>query len=132
MSSLDSDFDELIDKIKHGREFGHASFEPIYYLVFHPDQILEVKRRHSLGKSACRTRAGTFMSSRSPSDRRHSGQCTDAQDLAGGRPSAPLAWEKTNQSLANAVANGALQARLEAALAAMDPGNEVDPAGHRS
>jgi hypothetical protein len=34
---------------------------------------------------------------------------------------APLAWEKTNKSLANAVANGALQARLEAALAAIDP-----------
>jgi len=24
---------------------GHASFEPIYYLIFSPDQILEVKRQ---------------------------------------------------------------------------------------
>ena len=30
---------------------------------------------------------------------------------------APLAWEKTNQALANAVGNGALQERLEARLA---------------
>jgi hypothetical protein len=45
MSSLKADFDELRERIKHGRELGHASFEPIYYLVFHPSQILEVKRQ---------------------------------------------------------------------------------------
>lgn len=37
MSSLDNDFNELIERIRHGREFGHASFEPIFYLVFHPE-----------------------------------------------------------------------------------------------
>jgi hypothetical protein len=31
--------------ISNGREIGHASFEPIYYLVFPPSQILEVKRQ---------------------------------------------------------------------------------------
>ena len=45
MSSLKADFDELVTRIRHGRELGHASFEPIYYLVFPPAQILEVKRR---------------------------------------------------------------------------------------
>ena len=45
MSSLKADFDELRERIKHGREFVHASFEPIYYLVFPPEQILDVKRR---------------------------------------------------------------------------------------
>ena len=45
MSSLKADFDELRERIRHGREFGHASFEPIYYLVFQPKQILEVKRQ---------------------------------------------------------------------------------------
>jgi len=33
MSSLKSDFSELLERIRHGRELGHASFEPIYYLV---------------------------------------------------------------------------------------------------
>jgi hypothetical protein len=32
MSSLKADFDELHERIRHGRELGHASFEPIYYL----------------------------------------------------------------------------------------------------
>lgn len=45
MSSLKAEFDELRERIRHGRELGHASFEPIYYLVFPPEQILEVKRQ---------------------------------------------------------------------------------------
>ncbi len=45
MSSLKADFDELCERIRHGRELGHASFEPIYYLIFLPSQILAVKRQ---------------------------------------------------------------------------------------
>src|SRR6266700_5076980 len=45
MSSLNADFNELLERIRHGREFGHASFEPIYYLVFPPHEILAVKRQ---------------------------------------------------------------------------------------
>jgi hypothetical protein len=45
MSLLKSNFDELIAKIKQGREFTHASFEPIYYLVFSPQEIVTVKRQ---------------------------------------------------------------------------------------
>src|SRR6185295_2679377 len=44
MSSLKADFDELRERIRRGRDLGHSSFEPIYYLVFPPSQILEVKR----------------------------------------------------------------------------------------
>jgi hypothetical protein len=45
MSSLKSNFDELVAKIKQGREFTHASFEPVYYLVFSPAEIIAVKRQ---------------------------------------------------------------------------------------
>lgn len=45
MSSLKADFDELRQRIKQGRELGHSGFEPVYYLVFLPDQILNVKRQ---------------------------------------------------------------------------------------
>lgn len=45
MPSLKADFDELRERVKQGRELGHASFEPIYYLVFPPNQILEVKQQ---------------------------------------------------------------------------------------
>ncbi len=33
MSLLKSNFDELVAKIKQGREFTHASFEPILSLI---------------------------------------------------------------------------------------------------
>ena len=45
MSSLKADFDELRERIRQGRELGPASFEPIYYLIFHPRQMLEVKQQ---------------------------------------------------------------------------------------
>lgn len=45
MSSLKSNFDELVAKIKQGREFTQASFEPVYYLVFSPEDIVAVKRK---------------------------------------------------------------------------------------
>ncbi len=44
MPSLKADFDELIERVRHGRDLAHASFESVYYLVFSPSQILEVKR----------------------------------------------------------------------------------------
>ena len=44
MSSLKADFEELLERIRHGRDLGHASFEPIYYLIFPARRILEVKR----------------------------------------------------------------------------------------
>lgn len=45
MSFLKSDFNELVAKIKQGREFTQASFEPVYYLVFKPEEIVTVKRK---------------------------------------------------------------------------------------
>jgi len=45
MSSLKANFDELRERIRHGRDLGHASFEPIYYLIFPPEQLLEAKRQ---------------------------------------------------------------------------------------
>jgi len=44
MPSLNDNFNELCQRIRHGREMTHASFEPVYYLIFPPSGILEVKR----------------------------------------------------------------------------------------
>jgi hypothetical protein len=35
---------ELRRRVRDGRELGYASFEPIYYLVFPPHEIINVKR----------------------------------------------------------------------------------------
>ena len=44
MSSLNDKFRQLKKQILAGRELDHASYEPIYYLIFSPKNILEVRR----------------------------------------------------------------------------------------
>jgi len=44
MPSLENDFKELCLRIQQGRDMTQASYEPVYYLVFDPAKILEVKR----------------------------------------------------------------------------------------
>lgn len=121
MSSLDNDFNELIERIRHGREFGHASFEPIFYLVFHPEQILDVKRRQFAWERRL-ANDGWDVHTFSMAD-----EIADILTKAPMRKiwlaadeKAPLAWDKTNGSLANTVANGALQKRLEAKLETLE------------
>lgn len=45
MESLQKNFDELRQRLKRGRGMDHASDDPVFYLVFHPAQMLAVKRR---------------------------------------------------------------------------------------
>ncbi len=122
MSSLKADFDELRERIRHGRELGHASFEPIYYLIFDPSDIVEVKRN---------TPAWTAKLHNEGWDVSVFSIAEEIEKILGNDPRRPLwlmadkkaphDWAKTNQSLANAlISNGALQQRLEESLSAMD------------
>ena len=125
MSSLRDNFAELLTRIQHGREFGHASFEPIYYLVFPPHQILEVKRQLSAWMPRLHNEGWdvTIFSMAEAIAELLEHAPLRRIWLTADR-NAPLAWDKTNRSLANALARGALQARLEAVLEPL--------AGHRS
>lgn len=122
MSSLKADFDELRERIRHGRELGHASFEPIYYLVFDPSDIVEVKR-NTPAWTAKLHNEGWDVSVFSIAEEIEKILANDPR-----RPlwlmadkKAPHDWAKTNQSLTNAlISNGALQQRLEEALSAME------------
>ena len=102
MSSLKSDFDELRERIRHGRELGHASFEPIYYLVFAPSQILEIKRQTPAWESKLRQdgwEVHTFSLAEQIWDLLKADPfwplCV-SEDKA-----APLDWPRTNKSLAD-------------------------------
>ena len=121
MSLLKADFIELLERIRYGREFGHASFEPIYYLVFPPSCILDVKRQTPAWVAKLRNEgwevkvfsiAETITSILENAPLRHIWLAADRK--------APLAWDKTNRSLANALARGTLQTRLEATLAVLE------------
>jgi Domain of unknown function (DUF1788) len=122
MASLKADFDELIRRVEAGREFAHASFEPIFYLVFAPSQLLEVKRSMPAWTSKL-TNAGWQVETLSIAE-----QIADIFQKAPLRKmwleadrKAPLAWERTNAALSNALtAQGRLQVRLEERLAALE------------
>jgi hypothetical protein len=118
MSSLKADFDELRERIRHGRELGHASFEPIYYLVFPPDQILDVKRQTPAWVSKLHQEGWdvhTFSIAEhiwSLLKQNPLWSLCIMEDKA-----APLDWRRTNKALADMlVTGGALLRQLENAL----------------
>lgn len=119
MASLNANFDELMERVRHGREFAHASFEPVYYLVFAPRQIVEVKR--SLPAWTARLHIDGWDVERFSIAEAIGDILAQAPMrriwLAADRK-APLAWEKTNQALANALTTGkdTLHHRLQVKL----------------
>lgn len=122
MPSLKTTFDEVMERVRQGRELGHASFEPVYYLIFSPRQILDVKRElpawvHRLRNDGWEVERFSIAE--------HVAAILGAAPLRklwlSADRKAPLDWEKTNRSLANALTNGpdTLQARLKGHLEAL-------------
>jgi len=122
MSSLHADFYELLRRIEAGREFAHASFEPIFYLVFDPRDILEVKRQTPAWQARLFNdgwEVNTFSVAEQVADLLDNAPMRKFW-IAGDRK-APLEWTRTNSALANALTSqGQLQARLEALLSSLE------------
>ena len=118
MPSLTADFDELMRRVQAGREFSHASFEPIYYLVFHPREILEVKQQMAAWTARLKNagwKVTTFSAAEHIKDILQSSPMRKVWLTADAK--APLDWEKTNKSLANALTGrDQLQKRLESTI----------------
>ena len=122
MSSLKADFDELRDRIRQGRDLGNAGFEPVYYLVFPPSAIIEVKRQTPAWVARLK-QDGWQVTEFSVAQAIKEIVEADPR-LAiwqGADQRAPLAWVRTNESLTNAVTGSkGLLPRIEAQLAALD------------
>lgn len=113
MPSLKANFDELIERIKRGRDLDHASFEPIYYLIFSPAEILEVKRSLPAWKSRFRKEGWDvhcFSIAEHISELLLSVPQRNIWLMADRK--APLAWDKANHAIANALEKGDLRNRL--------------------
>ena len=121
MASLEANFDTLIAKMKQGRNFYDSNFEPVYYLVYRPDEVLQAKRQlpllltklnhenwkpHVLSMSAT---IGELLKNAKPRK----------IWLVGDRR-APLEWTKANESLANYLSQGCLQTVIEGKLAELE------------
>ncbi len=121
MSSLKADFLELLERIKAGRQFGHASFEPIFYLVFSPKDILNVKREMPAWTARLRNDGWdvhTFSIAAAIQEIFDTAPLREIWLAADAK--SPQQWDKTNKSLANALSTGALQEKLETALAQIE------------
>ena len=119
MASLKAGFDELMSQVRQGRELGHASFEPVYYLIFPTKQLLDVKRLLPAWTARLRNEGWdvhTFSIAEEVASIFQNALLRKIW-LTGDRQ-APLAWDKTNQSLANTLTNGkdTLPGRLKARL----------------
>lgn len=121
MSYLKDNFNELLERIRHGRDFDHASFEPIYYLIFNPALMLDVKREMPAWTAKLKNDGWNV----------HQFSITkEIIDILQNVPlrkiwlkaeaNSPLDWDKTNESLANALTNGSLQKRLEQKLSELE------------
>lgn len=122
MPSLKADFDELIRRVQAGRDFAHASFEPIFYLVFPPSELLEVKRLMPAWTSKL-TNSGWQVETFSIAE--HVAEILRTAPLRKvwieADRKAPLLWERTNASLANALTSqNRLQSQLEERLASLE------------
>lgn len=122
MSLLKADFDELRDRIRQGRDLGNAGFEPVYYLVFPPSAIIEVKRQTPAWVARLK-QDGWQVTEFSVAQAIEEIVEADPR-LAiwqGADQRAPLAWGRTNESLTNAVTGPkGLLPRIEDQLAALD------------
>lgn len=121
MQSLDADFHELLDRIHYGRELGHAGFEPVYYLIFPPSKILEVKRQMPAWTAKLKNKGWavhTFSISDNITAILENAPLRKIWIKADER--SPADWEKTNQSLANALNSGSLQSLIEKKLGELE------------
>ena len=120
MSSLTANFNELLERVRHGRDFMQASYEPIYYLVFHPREILEVKRNLPAWTAKLKNEGWEvhrFSIAQEIADILQSAKLRKLW-LTEDRKS-PLDWDRTNDAFENALINkdgGPLQERIEAML----------------
>ena len=122
MSSLKADFDELRNRVRQGRDLGHAGFEPVYYLVFSPSQIIEAKRQTPAWVARLQLdgfQVTVFSLAQAIEDILAADTRRAIWAAADGRT--PLAWSKMNDSLTNAVTGPqGLLPKIAAHLAALE------------
>jgi hypothetical protein len=120
MASLEDNFQELAERVRAGRDLRETGFEPVYYLIFHPGDILRVKhnirhwkaRLHNDGWDVHTfSLADEIQAIFHAAPLRQLWLNADRKD--------PQNWKRTNRSLEQHIQQGALVTRLGAELDAL-------------
>lgn len=118
MPSLKENFEELVQRIKSGKRIHDTGFEPVYYLIFETEQILETKRYIPSWKSKLENEGYSvilfsvqelILSFLKQEPRRNLWITVDKKN--------PTDWQRTNDSLSNALSkSNVLPNALESCL----------------
>ena len=118
MESLQRSFDELRSRLKHRHSFDHAVDDPVYYLVFRPEEMLEVKksmRKWNAKLNLDGWSVDTFSMAEAVKDILKKNELRDV--WLESEKDDPFEFDSINKTLAEALTgNNALQLRLNAKL----------------
>lgn len=125
MPLLNRSFEELRQHLRRGYTLNQASDDPVFYLIFRPDEMLEVKRRLRSWqvKLSQDYRVQLFSMAEAVRDIL---QNHDLRDIwLESERDAPFDFEPINKTLADAlISQEALKRRLEARLATLSPADK--------
>jgi len=128
MASLEMNFDTLVARMKQGRNFDDSNFEPVYYLVYRPEEVLQAKRLLPLLLTKlCHEKWKPEVLSMSAAIGEILKNAKPRKIWLIGDRKNPLEWTKADESLANYLTQGRLQKVIEDKLAEMQAkkGNPV-------
>ena len=121
MESLQQSFDELRQRLKRGRGLNYVSDDPVFYLVFRPEEMLTVKKRMKQW-TAKLTLEGWHVHTFSMADAiKEIFQSNDLRDLwLMSEEDDPFDFDAINKTLADALlADDTLKNRLDGKLQAL-------------
>ena len=121
MESLQQSFDELRQRLKRGRGLNYVSDDPVFYLVFRPEEMLTVKKRMKQW-TAKLTLEGWHVHTFSMADTiKEIFQSNDLRDLwLMSEEDDPFDFDAINKTLADALlADDTLKNRLDEKLQAL-------------
>ncbi|WP_028784626.1 BREX protein BrxB domain-containing protein [Thalassobacillus devorans] len=113
MQLINEELKELLKHLKYGRDIDNASFEPIYYLIFNPNRILQMKSQLPAIIARLNNNGWEVHVFSIASNILTILQNAPLRNLwLKAEKSDPLQWEKTNQSLSNEISKGALEEKI--------------------
>ena len=121
MQSLQTSFDELRQRLRQGRRLSNTGDDPVYYVIFHPSDMLEAKKCIKSWKAKLKLEGWTLQ---------EFSMADAVQGILSAHPlrniwmeqeaADPMAWEDVNKTFSDVLtAKDALKRKLDEKLQSM-------------